>query len=190
LGIPEYPWEIVGIDYVTDLPKSYLYGHTTFFIMVCHLSKMALFVPSHKESTAKESPDLFISNCYILHGFLKIIVSDRDPKFDGTFWQRFMGKLNTKFNMSSARHPHTDGLTERVNQITETILRCYCAESGFDWTSHLSMVELYYNCSINEATTLSTFKEMHGYQPSTPTDRLLPLTGAPADAVDRLTLIA
>ena len=27
-GIPEYPWEIVGIDYVTDLPKSGLYGHT------------------------------------------------------------------------------------------------------------------------------------------------------------------
>jgi len=22
LGIPEYAWEIIGIDYVTDLPKS------------------------------------------------------------------------------------------------------------------------------------------------------------------------
>ena len=28
LGIPEYPWEIVGIDYVMGLPKSGLYGHT------------------------------------------------------------------------------------------------------------------------------------------------------------------
>ncbi len=34
LGIPEYNWEIVGID----LPKSDTYGHTTVFIMVCHLT--------------------------------------------------------------------------------------------------------------------------------------------------------
>ena len=31
---------------------------------------------------------------------------------------------------------------------------------------------------------------MYGYQPSTPTDRLLPMVGATGDAVDRLTLIA
>jgi hypothetical protein len=32
LGTLEYPWEIVGIDYVTDLPKSGLYGYTTVFL--------------------------------------------------------------------------------------------------------------------------------------------------------------
>jgi hypothetical protein len=31
---------------------------------------------------------------------------------------------------------------------------------------------------------------MYGYQPSTPADRLLPLTGATANATDRLALIA
>ena len=41
LGIPdEYPCGIVGIDYVTDLPKSGFFGHTTILIMVCHLTKM------------------------------------------------------------------------------------------------------------------------------------------------------
>ena len=75
-----------------------------------------------------------------------IFFSEMDPKFVGKFWQSFMGKLNTKLNMTTARHPRTDGLTERVNQSMEIILRCYCAKSGFDWTSHLSMVEFYYNC--------------------------------------------
>ena len=95
LGIPEYPWEIVGIDYVTGLPKSGLYGHKPVFIMVCHLTKMAHFVPCHKEITAKDSANLFISNCYRLHGVPKVIVSDRDPKFIGKFWQSCMKKLNT-----------------------------------------------------------------------------------------------
>jgi hypothetical protein len=52
------------------------------------------------------------------------------------------------------------------------------------------MVELYYNCSINEATNHSPFEATYGYQPSTPVDRLLSMVGATADAVDRLRLIA
>ncbi len=156
------------IDYVTDLPTSGTNGYTYVFTRVCHLTKMAHFVPRHKEITTEESADLLINNCYRLHGVPKVIVSDRDPKFVGKFWQTFMGKLNTKLNMSTARHPRTDGLDERVNQTMQTLLRCYCAESGFDWSSHLSMVEFYYNCSINEATSHSPFEIMYGFQPSTP----------------------
>jgi hypothetical protein len=189
LRIPEYPWEIVGIDYVTDLPKSGVNGYTSVFIIVCHLKKMAHFVPCLKEITAEESIDLFIDHCYRLNGVPRVIVSERDPKFVGKFWQTFMGKLNTKLNMSTARHPRTDGLTERVNQTMQTVLRCYCAESGFDWTSHLSMVEFYYNSSINEATSYSPFEVIYGFQPPTPADRLFPLTGAIAEATVRLTMI-
>ena len=68
----------------------------------------------------------------------------------------------------------------------QTLLRCYCAESGIDWTSHLSMVEFYYNCSINEATTHLPFEVMYGYQPPTLADPLLPLVSATTDATDRL----
>ncbi len=72
----------------------------------------------------------------------------------------------------------------------QTLLRYYCAKYGFDWTSHLSMVEFYYNRSINEATTHLPFEVVYGYQPSTPSDRLLPMAGDTADGADRLTLIA
>ena len=75
-----------------------------------------------------------------------------------------MEKLNTKLSMS--------------------------AEFGVDWTSHLSMIEFYDNCSINEATKHSPFERMYGYQPSTLVDRLLPMVGATADATNRLALIA
>ena len=125
--------------------------------MVCHLTKMAHFVPcTYKEITAEELADQFTSNCYRLHGVPKVIISDKDPtKFVGKIQQSFMGKLITKLNLSIARHPRSDGLTERGNQPMQTLLRCYCAESGFDWTTDLSMVEFYYNCSINETTTHS-----------------------------------
>ncbi len=52
------------------------------------------------------------------------------------------------------------------------------------------MVEFYYKCSINEATTHSPFEAIYGYQPSTPADHLLPMAGATANATERLTLTA
>ncbi len=100
-----------------------------------------------------------------------------------------MGKLNTRLNMSTDRHPRTGGLTERVNYTMQTLLRCYCAKSGFDWTFHLSMVEFYYNCSFNEATLHSPFEVVYVLQPSALVYRLLPLTGATAESVDILTTI-
>ena len=86
LGILVYPWEMLGVDYVTDLSKRGLYDHTTDFIMACHLTKMAHFAPCHKEIIAEESPFFLTSNFYRLYGVPKVIVSDRDAKFVGKFW--------------------------------------------------------------------------------------------------------
>ena len=36
LGAPEYLWEIVGIYYVTDLPRSGSHGYTSVFIVAYH----------------------------------------------------------------------------------------------------------------------------------------------------------
>jgi hypothetical protein len=60
LGIPEYPWEIVGDDYVIGLPKSGSFGYTAVFVMVCFLTKTARFVPRRKEIMAEELADFFI----------------------------------------------------------------------------------------------------------------------------------
>ena len=80
LGLPNYPWEIVGMDIVTDLPKSSKHNLTAILILVFYLTKIANFVPCHKEINVEETTvDLFIDNVYKLHGVPKVIVSDMDP---------------------------------------------------------------------------------------------------------------
>jgi hypothetical protein len=86
MGVPEYPCEIIGMDLVTALPKSLKLQYTAIFIIECHLKKFAHFIPYHKEVIAEETAYLFLDNCYILHGVAKVIVSDIDPRFVGTFW--------------------------------------------------------------------------------------------------------
>ncbi len=81
-----------------------------FIIVVCRLTKMAHFVPCHKEITIEESTDIFTSNFYRLHGVpTKVILFDKDPKFVGKLWHSFMGKSNTNLKRSTARHPRNDG---------------------------------------------------------------------------------
>jgi len=36
LGVPEYPWEVVGMEFVNDLPKSSKLQYTAILILVCH----------------------------------------------------------------------------------------------------------------------------------------------------------
>jgi len=109
------------MDFVTDFPKRSKSNFSAILILVFHLTKMTHFVPCHKEIIAEESIDLFIDNCFKLHGIPEVIVSDKDPRFVGKIWQLFMRKLNTKLNMSTTRHPRTDGLP---NVLTKQCKSC------------------------------------------------------------------
>jgi len=62
LCVLNYPWEIVGMDFVKDLPKSSKYNFTAILILICHLTKMTHFVPHNNEITAKMTDDLFTDN--------------------------------------------------------------------------------------------------------------------------------
>jgi len=170
LPVPQYPWEVVGVDYVTGLPASGKEKYTAVMIVVCHLTKMAHFIPCTDEITAELSAELFVHHVYRLHGVPRVLVSDRDPRFISDFWQSLWRRLNTKLNTSTSRRPQTDGLTERVNETMQSLLRCVCAEAGYDWASHLDMVEFAYNSTVGDAAKHSAFEITYGYNPPGPAD--------------------
>jgi hypothetical protein len=55
----------------------------------------------------------------------RVLISDGDPKFARGFGQTLFICLGTRLNMSSTRQPETDGLTERVNNTFQQLLRCF-----------------------------------------------------------------
>jgi hypothetical protein len=53
-----------------------------------------------------------------------------------------------RLNMSSCRHPETDGLTEHVNSTVRQLFPCFYCYDGLDWTAVQIQVEYAYNtCS-------------------------------------------
>ncbi|MBW0586261.1 hypothetical protein O181_125976 [Austropuccinia psidii MF-1] len=72
-----------------------------------------------------------ISTC----GVPKIILSDGDPRFTSELWTNLYDIIGTKLAFSTAYHPQTDGLAERMIQMIEDILRGFCAY-GMEYKDH------------------------------------------------------
>ena len=92
--------------------------------------------------------------------------------------------------MSTARRPQTNGLTEKINETMQSLLRCYCVEAGCYWASRLDVIEFQYNSSLSESAHHTPFEVYYDFQPAARVDRLLPLTGADKTDADRLQQIA
>ena len=112
----------MSMDFITQLPMT-KNGNDAIFVVVDRLTKMAHFIPTKTTATAEDTARLFLDNVFRLHGLPEEIISDRDSKFNGNFWQALFESLGTRLGMSTAFHPQTDGQTERMNRTLEDMLR-------------------------------------------------------------------
>ncbi|MBW0464868.1 hypothetical protein O181_004583 [Austropuccinia psidii MF-1] len=130
-------------------------------IIVDRLSKSVRCLPCHKEDTAMDTALLFWNNIISTCGVPKIIMSDRDPKFISEFWTNLYEMLGTKLAFSTAYHPQTDGLAERMIQTMEEFNRIFCAY-GIKYKDHVgyTMTEAtFYQESISLKTQASTLPQ-------------------------------
>ncbi|MBW0497114.1 hypothetical protein O181_036829 [Austropuccinia psidii MF-1] len=124
---------------------------------------------------------LFWNNILSTCGVPKIIISDQDTKFTSEFWTNLYDMLGTKLAFSTAYHPQTDQLAERVIQTMEDILRRFCAygmeykcHEGYtnDWITLLPSVQLAYNTSQNYTTGKTPSLVEKGWSTLLPVDQL------------------
>ncbi|MBW0517875.1 hypothetical protein O181_057590 [Austropuccinia psidii MF-1] len=109
----------------------------------------------------------------------KNIISDRDPKFTSGLWTNLHQPFGTKLSFSTAYHPQTHGLAERMIQTLEDMVRricAYCLEfkecDGFtnDWCTLLPALELAYKTSIHASTNQTPAILEKGWNPKLPQD--------------------
>ncbi|MBW0494792.1 hypothetical protein O181_034507 [Austropuccinia psidii MF-1] len=107
---PKHPWETINMDWVTGLIHGGKENFNACLIIVDRFSKSMRCLPCHKEDIAMDTALLFWNNIISTCGVLKIIISDRDPKFTSELWSNLYEILGTKLAFSKSYHPQTDGL--------------------------------------------------------------------------------
>ncbi|KAM0929344.1 hypothetical protein ACQ4PT_001454 [Festuca glaucescens] len=163
LAVPTGAWKVVTMDFITGLPKSSRYD--CIMVVVDKFSRYAHFVPLSHPFTALSVAMAYMKDIYRLHSMPEAIVSDRDPIFTSTLWQELFRLTQTELRMSSARHPETDGQTERVNQCLEGFLRCFVSSCQTKWSDWIPLAEFWYNTTIHSALGKTPFEVLYGHAP-------------------------
>ena len=135
------------MDYLVNLPSSTLNDQkfNSLFVVVDTFSKMSHLIPMTTNVKAEGVAKLYFEYIYRLHGLPKAIVSDRDTKFTGSFWQTLQKMIGTDLMMSMMNHPQTDRQTERMNCSVLQILRQFV--------------------NISRSTGKTPFEVVYGYLP-------------------------
>ena len=79
--------EQIHIDFVTELPEDD--GYRTIMMCVDHFSKIVVLVPLWELDTQTVA-SCFLAKVVSHHGLPATIISDRDPRFQGNFWEELM----------------------------------------------------------------------------------------------------
>jgi hypothetical protein len=87
---------------------------------------MCIFMPCKKKIIVEQTTILFFQYVWVHFGLPTSIVSDRDTRFLGDFWNSLWRMMDTKLKRSTAFNPQIDGQTEVVNKTMVIFLQGYC----------------------------------------------------------------
>ena len=74
-------------------------------VVVDKLSKEAHFILVKTTYKADNIADIFLKQIFRLPRILKVIISDKVPKFTSNFWKSLFKGLNTTLIFSTSLHP-------------------------------------------------------------------------------------
>ncbi|MBW0491153.1 hypothetical protein O181_030868 [Austropuccinia psidii MF-1] len=110
----KYPLEFAHMDWVTALPPGRDKSYNSCLVLADRYRKTPIFLPFHKDDTDMDTA-IMIWNKVISHAALfQSIISDRDPKFTSALWKNLHNLFGINLSFSTAYHPQTDGLAERM----------------------------------------------------------------------------
>jgi len=116
-------WNSISMDFIEKLPSSSSFN--TILIIVDHLSKQAIFIPTHDTITSVELACFFVTYVFSKHGVPSHVTSDYGSEFASHFFCSLGTTLDMRLHFTSGYHPKANGQVEQTNQTLEQYL-CIC----------------------------------------------------------------
>ena len=108
------------MDFIEQLPSSD--GFTSILIIMDHLLKQGIFIPTYDTITSPELAKLFVVHVFSKHGVPSHVTSNRGSEFISHFFHLLRKALGMTLHFTSGYHPEGDGQTEHMNQTLEQYL--------------------------------------------------------------------
>src|SRR5258708_39197878 len=109
------------MDFIEQLPA--LEGHMAILVIVDHLTKQSLVIPTHNSIDSPERAQLFLSHVFLKHSMPSHITSGQGSEFVSHFFQSLGQLLQMELHFTSRSHLEGDGQTQCLNQVLEQYLQ-------------------------------------------------------------------
>lgn len=169
---PSRPFQQIGMDLLGPFPTS-TSGNKWIIVATDYLTRYAEAKPL-PNGTAVEVAKFFVESILLRHGAPEVLITDRGTAFTADLTQAILHYSHTDHRRTTAYHPQTNGLTERLNKTIADMLAMYVDTEHKTWDLILPYVVFAYNTAVQETTKMTPFKLVHGRDATTTLDAMLP----------------
>ena len=175
-------WHRVGIDLVGPLPLTPR-GNRYIITLTDYFSKWPE-AASLQDKTAVGVAE-FLMSIFFRHGWPQIVQSDQGREFVNDVTKSLFQLTGVEHRISSAYHPQTNGLDERMNQTLVRTLIKLTQDQQENWDLHLEGVLYSYRISRQDSSKFSPYFLMYNRHPRKAIDHELANSSIdPASLID------
>ena len=145
-----HPWERLALDLIPNLPVT-ARGNRNLLVVVDYFSKRgeAFAIP---DMTAATIARVITDEIVARFGAPASLHSDQGRNVDSALTHEICSLLGTKKTRTTAYHPASDGLVERLNQTLEQMLSHVVSTDDRDWDVRLPSVMMAYRSAVQSST--------------------------------------
>lgn len=169
---PRAPFDRIGMDLLGPFPLSSA-GNKWIVVATDYLTRYAE-TRALQRATASDVAQFFIDQIVLRHGAPSCVITDRGTAFTAQLIDDVFKLSYTNHRKTTAYHPQTNGLTERLNKTIADMLSMYVDVQHKTWDQVLPYVTFAYNTAIQETTRFTPFRLVYGREVQTMLDAMLP----------------
>ena len=160
------PFEMIAVDLMGPLPRTTNANEYTVTVQD-RFSRLCRIIPVRNARTTTVV-DALMKNWFNLYGYPKKLLSDRGSQFTSELFKQICALNGVKKLYTSAYHPQTDGMVERLHRWIKEKLKLIAVERGLDfrnrndWDVWISDIEFVYNSTPTRAHGLAPFELIYG----------------------------
>ena len=169
--IPEYPFQIIGIDTCGPFPET-ASGNKYIVTIVDHFSSWPEAYPVQNK-TAETVASLLLEHFIPTHSCPQTMLSDRGTEFVNKVISLLLNKMKISHIKTSSYHPQTNGKTERFHRYMNDVLAKYIRNEPYNWDKYIPSMLMAYRTSVQDSTLFTPYFLVFGRDPILPMDTLL-----------------
>jgi hypothetical protein len=164
---PSWPLQRWGLDLLGPLPPAQ--GNLKYVVVAVEYFCKWIEAKPLATITSATVQKFFKQNIVCRFSVPKAITVDNGTQFDVETFKAFCSQIGTKIHFASVRHPESNGLVERANEIIMTgIMKSIFNQPEGKWPDELIKVVWSHNTAISRSTGFTPFKLLFGDEAITP----------------------